>query len=268
VLQEIRFPQHIPEFEREEFLKMKKNTMVLMLFLAAIAFAAGFSQEAEAKNAEDVFAVSEKESDWIVKSGGEAEGSRGGSLEQNMYWYAVDPENDPAAEGLERGVLIYDGDTEKYFFLPTAEEQTRVENVFFSPDKNRMVLCCSVNRFATGLWVYEAKTLELEKSFWGYSDVFFIDDVRFAFTLIDETTERPEAAGMWGLSAALYDPSADAGYVVLKGATGKENFTVMGPGENENEISISVTSVDSEKDWEDPEKHTDSESTVEIPAAG
>ncbi len=134
---------------------MKSSRILLTAVLAAIAFAAVFSQAAEAKNAEDVFAVSEKESDWALKSGGEAEGPRGVSIEQNMYWYAVDPENDPEAEGLERGVLIYDGDADKYFFLPTAEEQTRVENVFFSPDKQRMVLCCSVNRFATGLWVYE-----------------------------------------------------------------------------------------------------------------
>jgi hypothetical protein len=116
--------------------------------------------------------------------------------------------------------------------------------------------------------VYEVETLELEKSFWGYSDLFFIDDVRFAFTLIDEKIERPEAAGMWGVSAALYDPAVDEGYVILKGATGKENFTVMGPGEKENEISVIVTSVDAEKDWEDVEKHKDSEITVEVPAAG
>jgi len=247
---------------------MRNLKMLLMLFLAVITFSAVFSQAAEAKNAEDVFAVSEKESDWALKSGGEAEGPRGVSIEQNMYWYAVDPENDPAAEGLERGVLIYDGDGKKYFFLPTAEEQTRVENVFFSPDKQRMVLCCSVNRFATGLWVYEVETLKLEKSFWGYSDLFFIDDVRFAFTLIDEKIERPEAAGMWGVSAALYDPATEEGYVILKGATGKENFIVMGPGEKENEISIIVTSVDSEKGWEDVEKHKESEITVEVPAAG
>ena len=247
---------------------MRNLKMLLMLFLAVITFSAVFSQAAEAKNAEDVFAVSEKESDWALKSGGEADGPRGISLDQNMYWYAIDPENDPAAEGLERGVLIYDGDAEKYCFLPTAEEQTRVENVFFSPDKQRMVLCCSVNRFANGLWVYEVETLELEKSFWGYSDLFFIDDVRFAFTLIDVKIERPEAAGMWGVSAALYDPAVDEGYVILKGATGKENFTVMGPGEKENEISVIVTSVDAEKDWEDVEKHKDSEITVEVPAAG
>ena len=247
---------------------MRNLKMLLMLFLAVITFSAVFSQAAEAKNAEDVFAVSEKESDWVLKSGGEADGSRGISLDQNMYWYAVDPENDQAAEGVEQGVLIYDGDTKKYFFLPTVEEQTRVENVFFSPDKQRMVLCCSVNRFANGLWVYEVETLELEKSFWGYSDLFFIDDVRFAFTLIDEKIERPEAAGMWGVSAALYDPAVDEGYVILKGATGKENFTVMGPGEKENEISVIVTSVDAEKDWEDVEKHKDSEITVEVPAAG
>ena len=55
---------------------MRNLKMLLMLFLAVITFGAVFSQAAEAKNAEDVFAVSEKESDWVLKSGGEADGSR------------------------------------------------------------------------------------------------------------------------------------------------------------------------------------------------
>jgi hypothetical protein len=169
---------------------------------------------------------------------------------------------------LERGILIYDADAKKYSFLPTEEEQTRVEGVTFSPDKKRFVLACNVNRFATGLWVYETETLKLEKSFWGYSDVFFVDDTRFAFTLIDQKAERPEAAGMWGLSAAIYDPSYDEGYVILKGATAKENFTVMGFDEGAREINVNVTSVKSEKDWDDIEKQNYSDITVEIPAAG
>jgi hypothetical protein len=238
------------------------------LFSAVCIFAAVFcfANLAFAASPEDVFVVDEENQDWVLKSGGEAEPPYGASLEENMYWYSVDPENNEAAKGLERGILIYDADAKKYSFLPTAEEQTRVESVSFSPDKKRMILACNANRFATGLWVYEVETLELEKSFWGYSDVFFADNVRFAFTLIEEKAERPEAAGMWGLSAALYDPTYDEGYVILKGATAKENFTVM--GFDENKININVTSVKTEEDWEDIEKHEDSDITVEVPAAG
>ena len=58
-----------PEFSREVF-SMRNLKMLLMLFLAVITFGAVFSQAAEAKNAEDVFAVSERESDWVLKSGG------------------------------------------------------------------------------------------------------------------------------------------------------------------------------------------------------
>jgi hypothetical protein len=244
---------------------MKSFKAFLVLFLA-VAVVASAMAPAFAKIPEDVFAV--KDGDWVLKSGGEPEGTWGASL-QNMYWYAVDPENDAAAKSLERGILLYDAGAKKYSFLPTEEEQTRVENITFSPDKKRMVLACNVNRFASGLWVYEVESLKLEKSFWGYSDVFFVDDLRFAFTLIDQKAERPEAAGMWGLSAALYDPATGEGYVILKGATKTENFTVMGfANESGDKINVSATSVKSEKDWEDTDKQTDTEITVEVPAAG
>jgi transcriptional regulator NrdR family protein len=62
----------------------------------------------------------------------------------------------------------------------------------------------------------------------------------------------------------LFTTTYDEGYVILKGATAKENFTVMGFDENK----INVTSVKTEKDWKDIEKHEDSDITVELPAAG
>ncbi|MDR1481889.1 MAG: hypothetical protein LBI74_04625 [Synergistaceae bacterium] len=241
-------------------MKRLKALKVLCVFAVVFCFAA----KGYAASPEKVFVVDGE--NWVLKSGGEPEGSCGASLEQGMYWYAVDPDSDEAAKGLRRGVLLYDAEGEKYSFLPTDEEQIRVENVTFSPDKKRMVLSANINRFASGLWVYDVETLELERAFWGYSDVFFVDDVRFAFTLVDEKTERPQQAGMWGISAALYEPAEEKGYVVLKGATAKENFSVTGAGESE--ITVNVTSVKSEKDWEDIEKWNDSEITLEVPAAG
>jgi hypothetical protein len=241
-----------------------KSFKLFVTLLLALAAAFCFEGSAFAAKPEDVFVVNDE--DWVLKSGGEPEGAYGGTLELGMYWYAVDPDTEEAAKGLKRGVLLYDAEGEKYSFLPTEEEQTRVENVTFSPDKKRMVLSANINRFSSGLWVYDVKTLKLEKEFWGYSDVFFIDDVRFAFTLVDEKIERPQEAGMWGTSAALYDPAEEKGYILLKGATAKENFSVMGA--DNSGITINVTSVKSEKDWEDIDKQNDSEITVEVPAAG
>ncbi len=245
-------------------LKSFKLFVTLSVILCA-AFC--FVDSASAAKPESVFVV--RDGDWVLKSGGEPEGLSGASLEQGMFWYAVDPESEKAAKGLKRGILLYDAEAKKYSFLPTDEEQTRVENVTFSPDKKIMVLSGNINRFASGLWVYDVETLELKNSFWGYSDVFFIDNVRFAFTLVDENIVRPEEAGMWGTSAALYEPADDKkGYVVLKGASAKENFSVSGVDENEGKIILNVTSVKSEKDWEDIDKQNDSEITVEVPAAG
>ena len=241
---------------------MKKLKALRVLCVLAAVFC--FAAKGYAASPDEVFAVDD--GNWVLKSGGEPEGSSGASIEQGMYWYAVDPDSEEAAKGLKRGVLLYDAEEKKYSFLPTDEEQTRVENVTFSPDKKRMVLSANINRFASGLWVYELETLTLEKSFWGYSEVFFVDPVRFAFTLVDEKIERPQEAGMWGTSAALYEPADEKGYVVLKGAAAKENFSVVGA--DDSGITINVTSVDSEKDWEDIDKHNDSEITLEVPAAG
>ena len=238
----------------------------VLLTCAVLVFCFSFPALAAEKKPEDVFVV--KDGEWVLQAGGEPEGAGGASPDEGMWWYAVDPENDPAARGLERGILLYDAAAEKgsYSFLPTTEEQTRVEQVFFGPDKKRMVVACNLNRFASGLSVYDLATLELEKSFWGRSDVWFVDDIRFAFTLIEQTVGRPETAGMWATSAALYEPADDTGYVILKEASATESFEVTGA--DESGITITVTSVKSEKDWEDFDKQQDSDITVEIPAAG
>ncbi|MDR1376611.1 MAG: hypothetical protein LBJ22_03790, partial [Synergistaceae bacterium] len=115
-------------------MKMLKVLKVLCVLAVVFCFAA----KGYAASPEKVFAVNN--GNWVLKSGGEPEGSCGASLEQEMYWYAVDPEFDKAAKGLRRGVLLYDAEGERYSFLPTSKEQTRVESITFSPDKKRMVL--------------------------------------------------------------------------------------------------------------------------------
>jgi hypothetical protein len=61
--------------------------------------------------------VSEKESDWVLKSGGEADGPRG------FRWIRICT-GTPLTRKMTRsgrfgtGVLMYDGDAGKYFFCP------------------------------------------------------------------------------------------------------------------------------------------------------
>ena len=246
----------------------------LYVFLLTVAFAAialtGTSFAAEAKNPEEVFIFNGE--DWVLHSGAETEGERGAVVAaEGVWWYAVNPETEAAAKGLERGILLYDANAESgkaYTFLPTTEEQARVELVMFSPDKKRMVVRCNLNRFASGLYVYVVATLELENSFWNRGDIWFVSNVRFVFTLVDTKVKRPETAAMWATSAAIYEIADKKGYVVLKGASATESFTVTGVDQDQNLVNILVTSVKSAKDWEDIEKQQESETTVEVPAAG
>jgi hypothetical protein len=245
---------------------MKSFKPWVLLFCAILA-AVGFTSPAWAAKPEDVFAFDSETQDWVLKSGGEAEGApRGGQIDEGLWFYVVNPDADDAAKGLDSGILLYDAKGKKYSFLPLDEEHIGVENVFFSPDKKRIVVVSRMSRFFSGISVYDNETLELENTFNGYSDVWFVDDVRFAFTLTDENIERPEAAGLWGTSAAIYDPAQDKGCVILKGATATESFIVIGA--SETEITVNVTSVKSSKDWKDVDKQQETEITVEVPAAG
>ena len=242
--------------------------VALFCALAAVfCFATpSMAAQAKTKQPQDVFAVDLKREGWTLKSGGDPEGTSGASLELGVYWYVVNPEVDEAAKGLKAGLLLFDVGTKKYSFLPLEEEEIGVEGVQFSPDKKRMIVASSMNRYATSLTVYDLETLDPQATFMGYSEVYFVDDVRFAFTLFDENVERPTEAGMWGTSAAFFAPDAEDGYIVLKEATAKESFAVVGA--DENQITIHTTTVKSEKDWEDADKWQESEITVEVPPAG
>jgi hypothetical protein len=243
---------------------MRTYVLTLAALAALTLLAAGAALAAET-TPEDVFMV--KDDAWVLKAdGSEAPGPNGADLRVGVWWFAVTPGLQEEAQGLERGVLLYDLTEDRYSFLPTADEQERVENVSISPDKKRVVIACNESRFTTKLYVYDRETLKLEKSFTGYSDVWFVDDVRFAFTLIDESVERPEEAGLWGTSAAMYEPAADSGYVVMKQATATESFNVSSA--DEDGVIINVYSVKTEKDWEDIDKQESSEITIEVPAAG
>lgn len=245
-----------------------KGCVALLCALAAAFCCAAPSMAAQAttNQPQDVFMVDLKRDRWTLKSGGDPEGASGASPELGVYWYVVNPEVDEAAKGLKAGLLLFDGGAKNYSFLPLEEEEIGVEGVQFSPDKKRMIVASSLNRFATSLTVYDLETLNPQATFMGYSEVYFVDDARFAFTLFDESVERPAEAGMWGTSAAFFAPDAEDGYIVLKEATAKESFAVVGA--DENQITIHTIMVKSEKDWEDVEKWQEGEITAGVPPAG
>jgi hypothetical protein len=245
--------------------KSFKMKCLFRALAAAVCLAAAcFAAEAGAKSPEDVFTV--RDGEWALVSGGEPDGARGGSPQQGLYWYAVSPETDEAAAGLERGALLYDEGAKKYSFLPLSEERMFVDDIFFSPDKRTLVVASRMSRFHSSLAVYDLAALTLRHDLKGWSEIYFVDGARFAFTSIDAGVELPEEAGMWGTSAAIYAPDAGEGYVVLKGASAKEKFSVMGA--DGGGIVINAVSVESEGDWADADKWKEEEITVEVPPEG
>jgi hypothetical protein len=235
-----------------------------MLLLCAVIAAVCLAGEARAKSPEEVFTVSDGE--WALVSGGEPDGSSGGSPALGLYWYVENPETDEAAKGFERGALLYDGGAKKYSFLPLREEQMFVDDISFSPDKKTLVVASRMSRNSSSLAVYDLASLALKHELLGWSEIYFVDGARFAFTSVDTGVERPMEAGIWGTSAAIYAPGTDKGYVVLKSASAKEDFSVTGA--DENGIVINAVSVDSENDWKDTAKWKEAEITVEVPPAG
>ena len=245
---------------------MKSVKRVIFAFCALAVCFVGLAEAA--KNPEDIFVFDAEAEDWVLKAGGEPEGTpRGGQPDLGLWFYVVNADNDETAKGLENGVLLYNANAKKYSFLPLDEEQRAVDMVTFSPDGRRVVVAYRLGRFSSGLSVYEMDGLTLENTLMAYTDIYFVDHVRFAFTLIDQSVERPEAAGLWGSSAALYEPADEKkGYVELKGATAKESYAVMSA--DKKGITINITSVKTENDWEDVDSWQESEITVEVPAAG
>jgi hypothetical protein len=92
-----------------------------------------------------------------------------------------------------------------------------------------------------------------------------------AFTLADQEVQRPEEAGLFASTAALFCPPqgvsrVDDGLVIVKKATKTESYEVAGVSEDGTELILNVISVKSEKDWKDPDKWQESDLKVKIPA--
>jgi hypothetical protein len=247
---------------------MNAPRLAALAACAIAMFCLAFVSSAQAKGPEDVYMV--KDGQWTLKATGEEpEGWKGTSRTEGILWIEVDSELEPAAAGLKPGLLLYDPKAEKgkaYTFLQLTDEQNHVDQVAFGPGKETMVVSCYRDRFSTRLYVYDVATLKLEHTFVGYTDVWFVDSLRFAFTAFDPDVERPDSEGTWGTSAAIYEPAEKYGYVVLKQATATESFAVTGA--DADKIEITVTTVPSPKDWEDFEKQKKTTMSIEVPAAG
>jgi hypothetical protein len=267
---------------------------------------ASFAAAAQkATKPEDVFTF--KDGAWRVKSGGktkEFEGVSGTGKRKAgpVPWCVVNPDTQEEAKGLKAGVLLYfeymaKRNRSPYAFLRLNEDAVRVGNVEFAPVEGVAVISRS-GRFAELLSLYSLspyfesggeKPLKSYKSFLTRNDAVFWaatqedlselglvgpDVACLAFTLVDEEVERPEVAGMFGATAAFFCPPGEGGekrvndgLLILKKATKTENFEAGGVSGDGKKLSLTMTSVKSEKDWKLPDKWREWKIEVKLPLA-
>jgi hypothetical protein len=230
--------------------------------IAVLLFAAATPLQAQVNDPEDTIAYNGEE--WVYTSGSEGEILQGRSEESGIAWCSVDPAPGMETQGLKPGALVYDETAKQTFFLHLGPEEVFIESIDLTKDRKLAVVTSKLSRYLSQINVFDYGTLALLHTFPGYTANSLLDGPRFAFTLIEMGMQRPEAAGMWARSAAVYAPGSESGYVVLKQATPTENFEVIGA--NGDEVTVDRTSVKSEADWEDFEKHQDQEIKVKAPA--
>jgi hypothetical protein len=282
---------------------MKSFKALFVSLAAAIVFSAGVSV-AEAAKPEDIFTF--KDGTWHVKSGKKTEefdGLRGTEYvnpEENTIaaeWCLINPydyedKNNDEARSLPIGVLLYRPDMEDagtpYVFLTLEEETMAVDSVYIG--KNNVAVA-SRGESVEVLSLFDLEILEMEwdggpleryKTLLASGDAILWLDMReadggdspiytgIAFTLADEEVERPEEAGLFGATAAIYCPPqgverVNDGLIILKKATKKENFDVTGVDEDGTQITLTRTFVKSEKDWEDSDKWQEEYVKVKVP---
>jgi hypothetical protein len=285
--------------------KMKKFLygaliLAVALFVMFGAFTPQSQAATKAKKAakpEDVFTF--RDGAWRVKSGGkqkEFEGISGTGERKSgpIEWCVVNPDEQEEAKGLKAGILLYVKDMEEYqspyTFLLLKEEAVQVDGVSFNPSGWETAAVISRGgRFTELLSLYDLESLYMEydgtpfesdPSFLARSDaVFWVETGEsenhsslsgLAFTMADEEVQRPEEAGLFASTAAIYYPPqtvawVNDGLVVLKKATKTESYEVSGMSEDGTEVTIAVTSVKSEKDWKDIDKWVESEIKVKVP---
>jgi len=274
---------------------MKKFIAFLLLFITAAGMALA------AAKPEDIFTF--KDGAWRVKTGGKETKFDGlsGTAEFSggpIPWCVVNPDefkDDNEAGSLPAGVLLYVKDIEEYgppyVFLSLDEETAWVDGVSFSPMEEDAVVISRGSRFVESLSVYFlapivyavenlGRELDRYQLLTARSDsVFWIRTAEteeqdsltgLAFTLADEEVWRPEEAGLFGATAAIFCPPQSVervndGLVIVKKATKTTSYEVTGVSGDGKELILTEISVKSEKDWKDPDKWQESEIKVKIP---
>ncbi|MDR0814198.1 MAG: hypothetical protein LBN37_00435, partial [Bacteroidales bacterium] len=155
-----------------------------------------------------------------------------------IYWLFADPDAAEQTKGMERGLYFYDGQAQKYLFLPIAAD-IDINAVYVSPNGEKFFLesCGKAESNDTALEMYTFKDMKaafrVGKVVSVVTSPQWIDAGRFIYSRFEPGTSRgltDDSANEW-ISLAMYDAIADKEFV-LKAATPTANFTFLALSED------------------------------------
>ena len=186
-----------------------------------------------------------------------------------IYWLAADPKADGQNKGLYKGWKsgIYFFGKDGKFISCLERKAAQLSYVHFSPNGKQFIL-------ASGTYVdleyklYTFGTLELKKTFYGMSQLVWLDSRRFVFSAIDTARgPRHKNADIAGWrSVVLYD-TASGTLKTLINATKVADFDLQSIDTGKGKLSITKYSVKSENDWANEKKVSSEEIFFPIPTS-
>jgi hypothetical protein len=240
-------------------------TVLFVLLAAGTALAA---EDTYVLEGESVYRVRGAKKTLIEEAEIMAHGINGGA-DGGIFWFAVDPVAYESMANTKGGIYFFDEKGKSLKVLPY-EDAAMVSNIYFSDDGKQMVL-------DEGTWVvrdfslYDFKSLKKKAEFTGMDSIFWLDNSRFAFTLVEPDAEpRPSATDFDGWTSVVVFDTLDGQNTtipVMK-ATETKNYLLTGVDSEEQEFQITESSVKNKADWADMEKVTEKELSVPYPAAG
>ena len=172
----------------------------------------------------------------------------------------------------ETGVIFFGMDGKSVAFIPL-DAEGEYQDLIWSPDGSQLVLVMggAGPDVTFTLFVVDDKGMKKGAKFSGLrGGLAWTDPNRFAFTRIDDVRNvggGAVEATAFRLSAVLYDVPVEA-EIVLKAADETRSYTFQSVSEDGNTLNLTELSVESPKDWDDPEKISEHAITVDVPAAG
>lgn len=189
------------------------------------------------------------------------------------FWSVVGTRTSEAVQKEETGIFFFDAGGKCVAFIPL-EYEDEYQGLVWSPDGGRLVLVSgSAVRLDVFFTLFTAASKGMEKGpeFSGLrGELAWLDPHRFVLTRIDDMRDTGSSffhVTALRLSAVLYDAAAEA-ETVLMGADDTRSYTFLSLTDDGKGIRITELSVPSPKDWDDLEKITERELTLEVPAAG